>query len=171
MNEFLRDFTQVCCPYQQTLRRQSPSSVIPISYPGSSGNPVSVASPLPSRNADTISFNLKPPAPTITTTTTTVKPEDLPVFAISSSTVEDVAAPDWDSFLSEEETGGSEKTTPVVGTFSFRNHPNFKLLPTLEECGKVRTEDHIVGGHEAAHGGHPWMARIGYRSESLEFCF
>jgi len=47
-----------------------------------------------------------------------------------------------------------------------KTHPNFKLLPSLEQCGVSVLIGKIVGGEDAPHAGHPWMARIAYKSKS-----
>jgi hypothetical protein len=62
------------------------------------------------------------------------------------------------------QTGSSASNQGIV--------KNFDLLPKLEECGNapaIEGSDRIIGGTNASHGAYPWMARVGYRSNYLEF--
>ncbi|ODM92152.1 Venom serine protease Bi-VSP [Orchesella cincta] len=51
---------------------------------------------------------------------------------------------------------------PLVDN-EFKAHENFKLIPSLDECGKSfsSTTDRIIGGTAVLPGSHPWMARLG----------
>lgn len=42
------------------------------------------------------------------------------------------------------------------------NHPNWRLLPTEDNCGHSVPLDRIIGGKQAALGQYPWIARLGY---------
>ena len=69
-----------------------------------------------------------------------------------------------DGIVFEPQTDGKESKPASTSSSHNEDHPNFRLVPSLTECGSAVGSDRIIGGTNGSILQFPWLARIGYYS-------